>query len=92
MNTFKILNKAVVDENLSSTGFRLLFSMVHLMNKYNTNELNLYNSKLAELTHLTDAQVKRCTKELHDNGYITKTVYKYSQNNKPNKYTIIEQS
>ena len=90
MDTFKILNKALTDKNLSSTGFRLLFALCNLAHLHNTNELHLYNAKLSELTNLTDAQVKRCTKELHDEGYVYKTVYRHSQNNKPNKYTIIE--
>lgn len=91
MNTFNILNKAVMDENLSSTGFRLLYYFVNLANLHNTTELNIYNSVVAEFLHISNTQVSRITNELVETGYIHKTVYKHSQNNQPNKYTIIEQ-
>lgn len=91
MNTFKILNKAVKDTNLSSTGFRLLYYMINMANMNNTDNLILFNDQLSEPMNLNKRQITNITNELVKAGYVSKETVKNPRLRKPNKYTILDQ-
>ena len=79
MQTYPILNKAVQDEELSSTAFRVLYYLTNMAKLNNTNTLEVYNY-----------QIMRITNELNNRGYVKKIINTNPQSKRPNKYIINE--
>ena len=90
MNIFKILNKAVKDRNLSSTGFRVLYYLVNLTNIDKTDNVVLFNDQISEVIGINKRQITNITNELVENGYIVKETETNPKLRRPNKYIIVE--
>lgn len=90
MFRFDIVNKAVQDNNLSSSGFRMLYLIVNYCNFKDSDSVEIYNSFFQKELNMSRIQVQRLTKELVDNKYISKEVSGNKKNKKANKYTLLQ--
>lgn len=86
MNITKILDKAMFDENLSSTDFRI-FRFILRGIDYNNGSVEKTNAYIAEKLHVSIATVKRATKNLTELGYLEKATKGSQYNRRGNIYT-----
>lgn len=90
MFRFDIVNKAVQDNNLSSSGFRMLYLIVNYCSFKDSDSVEIYNSFFEKKLDLSKRQVLTLTNELVDNKYISKEVSGNKKNKKANKYTLLQ--
>ena len=74
MQTYPILNKAVQDEELSSTAFRVLYYLTNMAKLNNTNTLEVYNYQIMGVFKISDTKVKTITNKLNNKDYIKKII------------------
>ena len=87
MFNFELLNKALTDVNVSETEFRTLYLIVNNCGMKNTDSIEMYNAFLMEKLHYSESTVKRCTKALEQNGYIS--IKRATKKKTPNIITLM---
>lgn len=90
MFNFNLMNKALLDTNLSDKEFRLLYLIVNNMSMNNTNEIEMYNGFLMDKLNICERQVRRLTSSLVEKGYITKVNTGTKNNRNANVYRLCD--
>ena len=87
MFNFNLMNKAATDVNVSDSQFRTLYIILNNCSMNNSNHIEMYNAFLMEKLHYSECTVKRCTKGLEDNGYIS--IKRAVKKKQPNVITLV---
>lgn len=86
MFNFNLMNKAATDVNVSDSQFRTLYIILNNCSMNNSNHIEMYNAFLMDKLHYSESTVKRCTKGLEDNGYIS--IKRAVKKKQPNVITL----
>ena len=87
MFNFNLMNKAATDVNVSDSQFRTLYIILNNCSMNNSNHIEMYNAFLMDKLHYSESTVKRCTKGLEDNGYIS--IKRAVKKKQPNVITLV---
>ena len=88
MFNFNLMNKAATDVNVSDSQFRTLYIILNNCSMNNSNHIEMYNAFLMDKLHYSESTVKRCTKGLEDNDYIS--IKRAVKKKQPNVITLID--
>lgn len=88
MLNFDLINKGLMDKNLSDFAFRLLYYVANTLSVKQTTEIETYIPFLMEKFGWGRTKVKDTLRELVKAGYITKTMGKNDGNEKPIKIKV----
>lgn len=88
MFNFNLMNKALTDANISDSQFRTLYLIANNCSMKGTNSIEMYNAFLMNCLHYSESTVKRCTKGLEDNGYIS--ISRATKKRTPNVISLLE--
>ena len=72
MINLTLLNKALVDENVSDKEFRTLYLILNNLSMNKTNSLEIYNGYMMDKLNICERQVRNITNGLAEKGYIIK--------------------
>lgn len=84
---FNLMNKALTDVNVSDSQFRTLLLILNNCGMKHTESIEMYNAFMMEKLHYSESTVKRCTKALEQNGYIS--IKRATKKKTPNIITLI---
>ena len=70
MKNFEVINKALMDCELSDKAFRMFYLITNTMNINKTNQLEVFNGFLMDKLNLSERQVQRLMKEIVEKGYL----------------------
>lgn len=87
MFNFNLMNKAATDVNVSDSQFRTLYIILNNCSMNNSNSIEMYNAFLMDKLHYSESTLKRCTKGLEDNGYIS--IKRAVKKKQPNVITLV---
>lgn len=87
MFNFNLMNKVATDVNVSDSQFRTLYIILNNCSMNNSNHIEMYNAFLMEKLHYSESTVKRCTKGLEENGYIS--IKRAVKKKQPNVITLV---
>jgi len=86
MFKFDLVNKALTDTNVSETEFRTLYLIANNCSMNNTDSIEMYNAYMMDKLHYSESTIKRCTKALEQNGYIS--IKRATKKKTPNIITL----
>lgn len=89
MINLTLLNKALVDENVSDKEFRTLYLILNNLSMNKTNSLEIYNGFLMDKLNIGERQVRNITNGLAEKGYIIKKVCGNSKTHNGNIYQLV---
>ena len=84
---FDLVNKALTDKAISDSQFRVLYLILNNCNMKNTESIEMYNAFLMDKLCYSESTVKRCTKGLEEQGYIS--VKRATKKKTPNIITLM---
>lgn len=92
MFNFKVINRAVKDDNLSDKAFRMLYILTNYcsLNNTNTKTVEVHNAHFMMMLNVSERWVRKLSNELVEKGYVTKDIQCTSKNKLANKYTLID--
>lgn len=82
-----LIKKAATDVNISDSQFRTLYIIWNNCRLNNSNHIEMYNAVLMDKLHYSESTVKRCTKALEQNGYIS--IKRATKPKMPNVITLM---
>ena len=87
MFNFELVNKALTDTNVNETEFRTLYLIANNCSMNNTDSIEMYNAYMMDKLHYSESTIKRCTKALEQNGYIS--IKRATKKKTPNIISLI---
>lgn len=90
MFNFKVINRAVKDDNLSDKAFRMLYILTNYCSLNSTKTVEVHNAHFMMMLNVSERWVRKLSNELVEKGYVTKDIQGTSKNKLANKYTLID--
>ena len=89
MIDFNLLNRAVLDHNLTDKEFRALYLILNNASLNDSSSVQIHNGWLMEKLNLCERQIRNITNGLSEKNYVKKETNGTSKNKSANTYTII---